>query len=212
MKDIRGPEDKAKLQNLAFQSLVYVLDPEIDPKQLNQQELKYIDDAYKQKCVQEMSVDQLIDVILAKPGNGHPFYIHLWIVITLRKSSINVPLIASYTLNPLGNLVFTRDQQIVTRVGIIMGRLNSLQRSHEVEVMKFCWDKLGYTVVGEIPDPFTLEGGDFLPAGPDMCFIGTGLRTCEGAIKYMLEKDLFGTRRVAVVRDIFDRDQVIGMC
>jgi arginine deiminase len=73
--------------------------------------------------------------------------------------------------------------------------------------MKFCWERLGYQVIGEIPEPFTLEGGDFIPAGRDLCFIGTGLRTDDGAVKYMLEKDMFGTRRVAVVRDIFDRDQ-----
>jgi arginine deiminase len=68
-----------------------------------------------------MSLDQLIDVTLAKP------------IITLRKSEINMPLIASYTLNPLGNLVFTRDQQIVTRSGIIMGRLNSIQVYIEIQ-------------------------------------------------------------------------------
>lgn len=73
--------------------------------------------------------------------------------------------------------------------------------------MQFCWEKLKFPVIGRIPGPFTLEGGDFIPAGPDLCFIGTGLRTCEGAVKYMMENDLFGTRRVAVVRDIFDRNQ-----
>jgi len=195
LKDIRNEDHLKKLQELAFNSLRYELDSSLDVKQLSSQEKAFLEDSYKRQCVKEMSLDQLIDVTLAKP------------VITLRKSEINMPLIASYTLNPLGNLVFTRDQQIVTRAGIVMGRLNSIQRSHEVEVMKFCWERLGYQVVGEIPEPFTLEGGDFIPSGRDLCFIGTGLRTDDGAVKYMLEKDLFGTRRVAVVRDIFDRDQ-----
>lgn len=34
---------------------------------------------------------------------------------------------ASYAFDPLSNLVFTRDQQITTRKGIVMSRLRSAQ-------------------------------------------------------------------------------------
>ena len=39
--------------------------------------------------------------------------------------------------------MYTRDQQITTCKGIIMGRLRSPQRNLEVSLMKFCLQKLG---------------------------------------------------------------------
>jgi hypothetical protein len=50
---------------------------------------------------------------------------------------------ATYTFEPLSNLVYTRDQQITTCKGIVMGRLRSQQRQREVHVMNFCIEKLG---------------------------------------------------------------------
>lgn len=50
---------------------------------------------------------------------------------------------ATYSFEPLSNLVYTRDQQITTCRGIIMGRLRSPQRNLEVSLMKFCLQKLG---------------------------------------------------------------------
>lgn len=52
-------------------------------------------------------------------------------------------LTASYTFEPLSNLVYTRDQQVTTGKGIVMGRLRSQQRQKEVELMAFCFNKLG---------------------------------------------------------------------
>lgn len=34
-----------------------------------------------------------------------------------------------------------------------------------------------------------------------------GLRSNMYAVNYMMERDLFGTRKVAVVKDYFDQDQ-----
>ena len=50
---------------------------------------------------------------------------------------------ATYSFQPLSNLVYTRDQQITTCKGIVMGRLRSPQRNLEVSLMKFCLQKLG---------------------------------------------------------------------
>jgi len=38
-----------------------------------------------------------------------------------------------------------------------------------------------------------------------LAFIGVGPTTDEAAVRYLLENDAFGTTRVAVVRDLFDR-------
>eukprot|EP01010_Urceolus_cornutus_P003861 NODE_570_length_1527_cov_155.816644_g431_i0.p2 GENE.NODE_570_length_1527_cov_155.816644_g431_i0~~NODE_570_length_1527_cov_155.816644_g431_i0.p2 ORF type:complete len:229 (-),score=52.19 NODE_570_length_1527_cov_155.816644_g431_i0:30-716(-) len=88
-----------------------------------------------------------------------------------------------------------------------MARLASRQRQKEVRVMNFCWKKMGFQVIGRIPEPGRLEGGDFIPAGKDLCFIGIGMRSNIDAVKYMLQHDLFGTTRVAVVRDELERSQ-----
>jgi N-dimethylarginine dimethylaminohydrolase len=57
-------------------------------------------------------------------------------------------LTASYTFEPLSNLVYTRDQQVTTCKGIVMGRLRSAQRQKEVELMSYCFRKLGERCLG----------------------------------------------------------------
>ena len=57
--------------------------------------------------------------------------------------SLSAGLNATYSFEPLSNLVYTRDQQITTCKGIVMGRLRSPQRNLEVSLMKFCLQKLG---------------------------------------------------------------------
>jgi arginine deiminase len=52
-----------------------------------------------------------------------------------------------------------------------------------------------------------LEGGDFFPAGENLALLGIGLRTTYAAAKQLMEKDLLGTTRFAVVRDELDQNQ-----
>jgi arginine deiminase len=63
--------------------------------------------------------------------------------LCLSPLSRDTGLTASYTFEPLSNLVYTRDQQITTCKGIVMGRLRSQQRQKEVELMQYCFRKLG---------------------------------------------------------------------
>ena len=82
-----------------------------------------------------MSVTQLIDILLINP------------TVTVTPTQRDTGLTASYTFKPLSNLVYTRDQQITTCKGIVMGRLRSQQRQREVDLMKFCFSKLGRCTV-----------------------------------------------------------------
>ena len=68
----------------------------------------------------------------------------------------------------------------------------------------------GLTVLGEIEEPGYLEGGDFFAAGRDLALLGVGLRSNVEAAKQLMEKDLLGTRRFAVVRDDFEKHQVFS--
>ncbi|KAL6063433.1 Arginine deiminase [Balamuthia mandrillaris] len=181
---------RAELEELAFKRLKYVwAGPETEQKS------GFIGDDYKHKVIGAMDSESLYNLIMCNP------------TVTLTQAKKHAPVKASYTFQPLGNLVFTRDQQISTCRGIVMANMRPAVRRAEVEVMKLCFKKLGFPVIGQVPDPFTLEGGDFLPAGEHLCFIGVGPRTDQGAVDYMMKKDLFGTQRVAAVRDLFDRNQ-----
>lgn len=54
--------------------------------------------------------------------------------VHLAPSYRDTGLTATYTFEPLSNLVYTRDQQITTCKGIVMGRLRSQQRQREVSL------------------------------------------------------------------------------
>jgi arginine deiminase len=186
---------RLELEDFAFERLTYVLSS--DSKPLTAQQEHFISDDYKRDAISAMSTDQLVEIVLTKP------------TVTLRKADKNTEMqTVNVTFEPLGNLVFTRDQQITTAKGIVMCRLSSPQRSDETRVLEFCFHKLGITPIGHIPAPGTLEGGDFIPCG-DVSFVGVGLRSNQAAIDYLMDNDLLGhgSHRLAVVRDTCDQNQ-----
>ena len=70
-----------------------------------------------------------------------------------------------------------------------------------------CCRLAGLPVVGEISVGGFLEGGDFFPAGRDLALLGIGLRSNLEACQQLMDRDLLGTRRFAVVRDDFEQHQ-----
>lgn len=62
-------------------------------------------------------------------------------------------------------------------------------------------------MIGEIDPPGFLEGGDFFPAGRDLALVGIGLRSNFEACRQLMERDLLGTRRLAIVRDEYEQHQ-----
>lgn len=57
-------------------------------------------------------------------------------------------------------------------------------------------------IIGSIDKPGFLEGGDFFPAGEDLALLGVGLRSNYEAAKQLMDQDLLGTSRFAVVRSL----------
>lgn len=210
--------DRIALENLAFTCLTYAFhnpeesdnetctcfpsarDPAFpsvrDPtKTTNAAEEYYVSDKYKRQVIEEMGQQQLVDIIFTNP------------TVTVTPSPRDTGFTASYQFHPLSNIVFVRDQQITTRKGIVMARLSSKQRQMEVDIMEFCFKKLGLNVIGRIPFPGHMEGGDFFPAGEKLSLIGIGPRSDWDAVQYLLKEDLIGTEAVAVVKDQFERKQ-----
>ena len=186
---------RVELEDLAAGRLRYELDPSCDERLLSSADRFYIGDEYKKQVLECMSTDQLVDVVLTGP------------TVNVQPSFRDTGFTAAYKFEPLTNAQFTRDQQVTTAKGIVLARLRSEQRRHEVNLMKHCFEKLGMPVIGTIAHPGYLEGGDFFPAGHDLCFIGVGTRTNLEACHQLMQRDLLGTRRVAVVNDCFERDQ-----
>ncbi len=56
---------------------------------------------------------------------------------------------------------------------------------------------MGLAVIGKIPAPGHLEGGDFFPAGDKLAFYRYWRRSNWAAVEYLLREDLIGTERVA---------------
>ena len=86
---------------------------------------------------------------------------------------------------PLSNLYFMRDQQVVTPNGVILGNLAKPQRARELLLTKMFWDCAKAHVAGEIKGPGTFEGGDFIPM-KDFALVGTGDRTNALGIQQFL--------------------------
>jgi len=177
-------------------STVHSAQISVDTSSLTKVQKHLLSDDYKRQCLAKMGTNDLIDLIMLGPTCG------------LAASHSNTPLrLDNLQMKPLLNLTFTRDQQIVTNKGLVLMNMGSIQRLRETRIMNFCFNKLSVPILGKIEAPGTCEGGDFISGGADLCFIGTGLRTNQHAIDQLLQNDWFGTRRVAVCRDLFDCDQ-----
>jgi arginine deiminase len=144
---------------------------------------------YKQTTLAALHPRELVSIILQCP------------TVRLRPSLVaNTRYSASYEVAPVMNLYFCRDQQITTARGVVVGRMNSEQRMVETRIMGFVLRKLGIRPIYEVTGDGRLEGGDFIPCG-DTALLGQGLRTNEEGVRQLLEADVFGVPRVAVVKE-----------
>ena len=195
--------NRTALKNLAFEALKYELDDnvKIDINSSNyEQFMYYLNDSYKTEVLGKLSEDQLVDVVLNNP------------TYKLRPTELNTfiePTLISF--NPLGNLIFCRDQQITTAKGVVIGRARSNQRAGEHKIMKQVFENLNSNILGTLTENYNkdayLEGGDYYVAKKDLSMLGVGLRTSIKGAEYLMENDFLGTRYLAVVYDNEDLDQ-----
>ena len=66
----------------------------------------------------------------------------------------------------------------------------------------------GLRVIGGIEEGGFLEGGDFFAAGEDLALVGIGLRSNFEACQQLMDRDLLGTHRLAIVKDENECHQV----
>jgi len=162
----------------------------------NEQFMYYMSDEYKLETLQKLDGDQLVDVILS-----HPTY-------KLRYTDINTNVeFVDISFKPLGNLLYVRDQQIITQKGVVIGKFNAKVRDVEQKIMRQVFVNLGVNIIGEVPNGAQLEGGDFMILNPGLAVLGLGMRTNFEAAAYLMENDLIGCDRLALVIDSNDMSQ-----
>lgn len=177
---ISSPELEA-LRKFAGNSLTFDGSALKEPLKSQQKE-------YKQKILLELSPYELVKIILQRP------------TVHLHQTDKNTGLSAVYELEPVMNLYFLRDQMITTAKGVVISKMNSIERAPETKIIKFVLKKMGISPIYEVQDNGRLEGGDYFSVG-EVAFIGQGLRTNAEGVKQLLDHQVFGTPFVAVVKD-----------
>jgi arginine deiminase len=177
---------------LSFSSVSF----EIKPGRRSDVEQHKFSTEYIHNSLSRLQQDNLIDLILLRPR----------VVIDADESQTGFRY-GQIPLQPLANLTFTRDQQITTARGVVIGRFGAIQRMPENDLMASVWGQLGVRAIGAIRPPGTLEGGDYFAVSKEIAMMGVGLRTNFFAAKQLMDEDLIGTRRFVVVEDLEDRDQ-----
>lgn len=129
----------------------------------------------------EIDLEQLINLVLLNP--------------TVRVDAERPEVICT---EPLANLVFVRDQQVITDKGAVIGRMCKSQRRREVILTKLALKALGANIVSQVKSPGFFEGGDFLPM-KDFALIGVGARTNRVGVRQILNSGGLGFNEVGVV-------------
>jgi arginine deiminase len=156
----------------------------------------YMSDDYKMSVIRKLDSDQLVDMILSQP------------TFKLRYTEINTNVeFVDISFKPLGNLIYVRDQQIITQKGVLMGKFNAYVREIESGIMRKVFENIGVKIIGEVPNGALLEGGDFMILRPDLAVLGIGMRTNFEAAIYLMENDLIGCDRLALIIDDNDYAQ-----
>ena len=194
--------NKTSLKELAFKALKYVEDDKIEFNKTSENYKKfkeYISDSYKNKIIEKLTQDQLVDIILTNPK------------YKLKPTNLNTCIEPSLiSFNPLRNLIFCRAQQIITAKGVIIGRTRSSQYSREHIIMEQVFTNLNSDLLGILTEKYDknayLEGGDYFILKNDLSMLGVGLRTSIKGAEYLMENDFLGTRYLAIIYDNEDLD------
>ena len=185
------------LLDRAIEAVTYILESENHDNSIvaNEKIEFFMSEEYKKQTLSHYSDEDLIEILLNRP------------VCHLASESINTHLVLKSVLfQPLGNMVFTRDHQIITPKGIILCNLAE-QRKREIQLIRWFYEMLDIPVLAEINGDLKLEGGDFMIVKEDLSLMGVGLRSNMAAAEFLMENDFLLTKRFGVVVDEKDFDQ-----
>lgn len=191
-------KNRETLLNKAVSTLTYKLVNELQCEtEEEKKRLEYhLSEAYKYEVLKNFSNEELIETLINKP------------TCFIEWSKFNTGLnLLKIEIEPIGNLIYCRDQQIITRKGIILTNLNSVQRNREKEIFKLFYEQLKIKILDEAKGDQKLEGGDFMIVKQDLSLLGIGMRSNFEGAAFLMENDLLGTERFGVVVDKNDMNQ-----
>jgi len=90
---------------------------------------------------------------------------------------------------------------------VVIARTSTGAREMEHNIMKQVFTNMGVHIIGLVPEGSFVEGGDFFVAKDDLCMLGIGIRSSFKGAAFLMENDLLGTERMALVIDETDLDQ-----
>lgn len=96
-------------------------------------------------------------------------------IIVVKRGKLGVRAVV-VNASPLANLYYTRDQQLVAKNGVVMGRMRMPQRRPEPTITELFFRAIGVPILYRLTKPGFLEGGDFMPMG-DSAVLGYGFRS-----------------------------------
>jgi arginine deiminase len=92
-----------------------------------------------------LDVETLVAIVFSRPR------------VFLKKDTDGTSLdVAKIEIAPLSNMIFIRDQQIVTAKGLVIGNMMTTVRKFEKEVLKKCFEILKIRPVGIAPEGICL--------------------------------------------------------
>jgi hypothetical protein len=144
----------------------------------------------KKKLIDGMTPDQLKNALSQK------------ITFNLHKKSDGSIRISSYQVERIEGVF---DSHFITRKGVVLSSSNPSTK-YALNLARFLFQNLELPILKTLPAPLTVSSSDIILANEELCFVATGSGTNEGSVRALLRKGVFGTKRVAVVRDIFERD------
>lgn len=128
---------------------------------------------------------------------------HDYLIDTLKLFGVNIIYLDEFLpiempIQEMANLLFTRDTFIHTPKGIVIGRMKEDIRKIECDIIEMVFKTFNQPILYQMKAQEILEGGDYTYKN-DITFIAVGTRTNHNGVYKLMEKDLLGTYKVAII-------------
>jgi arginine deiminase len=191
--EILTDADLSRLRRIATGSLVYDIDPRVDPLD------RYSAGVLHQLTIESLETRALVDLIMLTP-----------VVKISPGAQTGGPLSAAAELHPLRDAFSLRNSVIITATGPVIGRAWLDGKQPEHDLAELVLRRLGVESTGRIAPPGTVAGGDHIPAG-SVVFQARGLLSDDDGIGQLLDSGAFGGVDVAVIHDAWAQMEPIPL-
>lgn len=181
--EILADADLSLLRRIATGSLIYDIDPRVDPLD------RYSVGVLHQLTIESLDARALVDLVMLTP-----------VVKIGPGAEAGGPLSAAAELHPLRDAFSLRNSVIITATGPVIGRAWLDGKQPENDLAELVLRRMGVESAGRIAPPGIIAGGDHILAG-SVVFQARGLLSDDDGIGQLLDSGAFGGVDVAVIHD-----------